>query len=274
MASYDFISYMISSEINLNEIAGHFGINKKFKWEEPLILKEKNLKGIISKPDDKYVYVFSFGSVVFINMAFHETQDTINYLKKIDKNLRNNPPTMIREDFKLYINPNAELEITYNSVTLNKVQDYHFSIIATILAKSVALEKIEEDIDILLDKIEDIVNFLEKGKLNLSDENLAKMSSKILRFKYNTISYIMLLDKPKIAWENEVAENFYSQLSELFELNDRYDKIKHKTELLLDITEIFSSLTQSKRGTKLEWMIIILILIELLLSLIDKIFIK
>jgi len=270
MASYDFISYTISNEINLNEIAGHFGINKKFKWEEPLILRERNLKGILAKPDDKLVFIFSFGSIVCVNMAFHETQDVINYLKKIDKNLRNNPPSMIKEDFKLIVNPNAKFEVTYNSIIINRIQDYHFNIIATILAKSVALEKIEEDIDILLDKIEDIVNFLEKGKLNISDENLAKMSSKILRFKYNTISYIMLLDKPQIVWENEDAEKFFTELSELFELNDRYEKIKHKTELLLDITEIFSSLTQSKRGAKLEWMVIILILIEIILSLLDK----
>jgi uncharacterized Rmd1/YagE family protein len=56
----------------------------------------------------------------------------------------------------------------------------------------------------------------------------------------------------------------------LFELRERYDKIRHKTEVLLDITEVFSSLSHAKRGTRLEWAVIILILIELILALWER----
>lgn len=145
-------------------------------------------------------------------------------------------------------------------------------IVATILAKSVALKKIEVDIDNLLDEIENIIVYLDNGKLHLSDTHLAKMSSKVLRFKYNTISYIMLLDKPDVAWKIEDAEEFFTKLSDLFELKDRYDKIRHKTEVLLDITEVFTSLTHAKRGTKLEWMVIILFIVEIVMSILEKIF--
>jgi uncharacterized Rmd1/YagE family protein len=113
--------------------------------------------------------------------------------------------------------------------------------------------------------------FLDKGHLNLSDDKLAKMSGKILKFKYTTLSSIMVLDKPDIAWKNEDAEDFFMHLSDLFELKDRYEKIRHKTEVLLDITEVFSSLTHAKRGNRLEWAVIILISLEILMSVIDKI---
>jgi uncharacterized Rmd1/YagE family protein len=164
------------------------------------------------------------------------------------------------------------LGLRYDSIIINKLNQYHMDIIATILAKSVALKKIEHDTDILLDEIENIIEYLDKGHLNLSDEQLAKLSAKVLRFKYNTISYIMLLEKPDIAWKIEEAFDFFNNLSELFEIKDRYEKIRNKTEVLLDITEVFSGLTHAKRGTRLEWMVIILILIELLMSVASTIF--
>lgn len=272
MKDYEFRSSVISNEISLNELAGHFGIKKKFKWEEPLILDEKFLKGILSQPSGKFVYAFSFGSLVCVNMEFHEIKDVINYFKKIDKNLKNNEASQYIEDFKLEVREDCEFELNYNSITVNSLEDYYLSMLATVLSKSVALKKIEEDIDILLDEIEDIIKFLDRGHLNLNDDKLAKMSANILKFKYNTISYIMLLEKPQIAWNNEEAEAFFANLSDLFELKDRYEKIRHKTEVLLDITEVFTSLTHAKRGTRLEWAVIILILIEIIMSIADKIF--
>lgn len=271
MKSFEFKSTLIDSEINLKEIAMHFGINKKFKWEEPLILNENFLKGILPQPLGKYVYVFHFGSIVCINLTFHEIKDIVIYLKKIDKNLKETSQLGYMEDFKLVVNENSEFEVNYDSVVVDTQKEHHLDIIATILAKSVALKKIEIDTDILLDEIENIMGFLDKGHLNLSDENLAKMSGKILRFKYATLSNIMVLDKPDIAWKNEDAEDFFIHLSDLFELKDRYEKIRHKTEVLLDITEVFSSLTHAKRGNRLEWAVIILILIEIVMAVVEKI---
>lgn len=270
MNLYDFKACTIGIEINLNNIATHFGVNKKFKWGDFLVLDTKLLTGIILHPEDKMVHIYHFGSIVGINLTLHEIKDIIEYIKRLDTNLKNNPPFNYTEDFRIEIKDVSEFELYHNSIAVEKLQEYQVNIVSTILAKSVALKKIEVDIDKLLDEIENIIEFLDKGHLNLSDENLAKMSGNILRFKYNTISYLMLLDKPDIAWQNKSAEDFYVSLSELFELHDRYETIKNKTEVLLDITEVFSSLTHAKRGTKLEWMVIILILAELILSLLGK----
>jgi hypothetical protein len=42
----------------------------------------------------------------------------------------------------------------------------------------------------------------------------------------------------------------------LFELNQRYLEIKHKSETLLDMTDVFSSLSNARRSARLEWIII------------------
>ncbi|MDI3481967.1 MAG: required for meiotic nuclear division protein 1 [Tepidanaerobacteraceae bacterium] len=267
MAEIHFKAVSLCNELNLNHLGRHFGFSRKFQWDEPLYLSSKQLDGIVRFPQDKSLYIFSFGSIVFLNFAHHEMADFINYLKKIEKDILNTSLDYF-DDYNLEVDPQKEFSINYDRMTLAELKDFHADIISTVLAKSTALDKIEDGINKLLDDIEDIIYFLEQGHLNISDERLARISGKILSFKYNTISYVMLLDKPNITWINEESQNLYNELEKLFELRDRYEKIRHKTETLLDITDVFTGLAHAKRGTRLEWMVIILIFTEILLSII------
>lgn len=269
MQNWNFKSLVLSNEINLNTIAVHFGINKKFKWEDSLVLTNNKLSGILKVPDNKTVYIYHYGSLVFINMEYHEIQDVIKYLKQIDKALRNNNPSEYIDEYRLEISNDYEYALYNDLMTSYEFKSYYLDIISLVLSKSTSLHTIEMNIDKLLDSIEDIIDYLDKGKFNMSDTELSRTSAKILRFKYNTLSYLMLLDKPKSAWNNEDIESFFSEISELFEIQDRYKKISHKTEVLQDITSVFSSLSHEKRGTKLEIMVIVLILFELILGIIE-----
>jgi required for meiotic nuclear division protein 1 len=266
MQSWEFKSFVISNEINLNVIAAHFGINQKFKWEDPLFLSQDRLSGILRETEGKAVYIYHFGALVFINMEYHEIQDIIKYLKGVDNNLKNNTPSQYVDQYRLEVDSNYEFALYNDLMTCNEYMPYYQDILSLVLAKSTSLRTIEIDTDALLDSIENIINYLDSGKFNMSDEAIAKTSAKVLRFKYNTISYLMLLDKPRSAWNNEDIENFYLQMTSLFDIQDRYEKLRHKTEVLQDITDVFSSLTHEKRGTRLEIMVIVLILFELIIS--------
>ncbi|WP_027625810.1 RMD1 family protein [Clostridium lundense] len=269
MESWTFKSLVLANEITLNNIAAHFGITAKFKWEDPLVLTDNKLNGIIKETDNKFVYIYHFGSMVCINMEYHEIQDIINYIKNIENSLKNNTTNDYVDEYKLEIDPDYDYALYNDLMTANEFKPYYLDIISLVLAKSTSLRKIEIDIDKVLDSIENIINSLYSGKFNMSDDQLAKTSANVLRFKYNTLSYLMLLDKPKAAWENEDIEHFFMEIISFFEIADRYEKITHKTELLKDITDVFASLTHERRGTKLEVMVIILILFELVISLIE-----
>lgn len=272
MQSWSFKSFVLSNEINLNKIAAHFGITGKFRWEDPLVLNHNALKGILNDTDNKSVYIYYYGSLVFINMEHHETMDVVNYLKKIDTNLKNNSPDNYIDEYKIEVDSGYDYMLYNDLMTSNEFMPYYLDTLSLVLAKSTSLRKIENDTDKLLDSIEDVINLLDTGKFDMSDKEIAKTSAKVLRFKYTTISNLMLLEKPRSAWDNEDIENFFMQLTELFDFKDRYQKITRKTEVLQDITDVFTSLTHEKRGTRLEIMVIVLILFELILGLYDKIF--
>lgn len=262
--------YSLCTEINLNKLAAHFGISKKFKWEEYLTLDNNQLKGIIKETEHKVVKLFSFGSAVFVNMEHHEIVDTVNYLKNIEKGLATASYKYV-DDYMIVTNEETP-SIHFEYLNVNEYQDYHLNMLSVVLAKSVALERIEEGIDNLLDEMEEMIARLDKGKFAINDVKLSKTAATILRFKFNMISYLMLLDKPAITWVNQESENLYMELAELFELKDRYDKIKGKSETLMDINEVFTTMTHHKRGNMLEWMVIILIAIELIIALLERVF--
>ncbi|MBP2652462.1 MAG: hypothetical protein H6Q73_31 [Firmicutes bacterium] len=262
-----FKAIVLKNEIDLNKIAKHFRINQKFQWEDLLYINEDCLINILEAPQGKQVYIFSFGAAVFVNFVDQEIIHMVSYINEIEPNINIDKCFEFIDEYKLEINNDKAATFSHDFLRTQELEPFHGEIIATVLAKSVALEKNETYINHLLADAEGIVDLLEQGNLNLSDKKLAKIAASIFRYKINTISYIKLLDKPYITWVNEHAEKLFNQLSALFELDERYSKVRHKSETLMDITKSFSELAHAQRGTRLEWAVILLIGSEILLSL-------
>lgn len=264
-------AYAVTNEIDLNKIAAQCNIPKKYTWEEPLILQGNILATILGKSvhEDQKILVFSFGSIVFINSTYDEERPFVEYLKNIKGDIDVKNYEKYSDDYELQVKDKAEIELTDKYVVVPKFEVFYPELVSTVIAKSVALEKTEAQLGNILDKLENMIDKLEKGKLNIGNKEIAKTTSKIIRHEYNTIAYIMILDKPDITWTNSDAESLYNQMSEFFELNDRYVTLKEKTNILNSIIDGFSSISHSIRGLFVEWVIVILILVEVFLMVVD-----
>ncbi|MBP1934321.1 RMD1 family protein [Ammoniphilus resinae] len=272
MREMTFKAYSITNEINLNNIAIHCGIPKKFTWEEPLILKSDTLKSIINQQvnESQAVLVFSFGSIVFINFTqFHEIKTFFQYIQTFEKDIDLRNAEKYTDDYSLHISESESLDLTDEYVVAPTYESFYPELISTVLAKSVALEKTEEQLGKILDNLETVIDRLERGNLRIGNKQIAKTTAKIVRHEYNTLAYIMILDKPDITWTSSVAGEFYDLMMEFFELNDRYEILKSKTEILSNIMEGFSTISHSIRGLFVEWIIVILILFEIVLTLLN-----
>ncbi|WP_045516729.1 RMD1 family protein [Neobacillus niacini] len=270
MRDLTFKAFAITHEIDLNKIAVHCGIPKKFTWEEPLILKGEILKSILYKKVDEtqMVLVFSFGSIVFINHSTpNEITDFLNYLHSFEPEIDVKNADRYSDDYSLHMKETESIELTDEYVVVPEYESYYPELISTVLAKSVALEKTEYQLGQINDKLETMIDRLEKGKLRIGNKELARTTAKIIRHEYNTLAYIMILDKPDITWTSSSAGEFYDKMLEFFELNDRYKILKSKTEILYNIMDGFSTISHSIRGLFVEWIIVILILFEIVLSL-------
>lgn len=273
MNDLKFKTYAFTNEIDLNKIAVECNIKKKYTWEEPLILQDAILERIIGEQacQNEKILVFSFGSIVFINSNIGHTETFMKYIKKIKPEIDIEHFERFQDDYALHITEGEEVDFTDKYVQIASKELFYPELVSIIIAKSVALERIEEQLGKILDNIESKIDNLEKGKLKIGNKELAKTTSRIVRHEYNTIAYIMILDKPDITWVNSDAAHFYEKMSEFFELNDRYEVIKRKTEILKSIVDGLGDISSSIRGLFLEWVVIILIVMEVVLMFLDLI---
>ncbi len=266
METMIFKAFAVTNEIDLNKIAVACNIRKKYTWEEPLILQKDLLERILGHDivPEKLVLIFSFGSVVFINNTPADIECFFEYLRRFQPNFDIQNTQVYSDDYELRINPSSQLEFTDQYVTVPMFADFYPELISTVIAKSVALERIEEHMETVLDKVEGVIDRLEKGKLHISDKEVAKATAQIVRHEYNTIAYIMILDKPDSTWIHSLAGTFYDQMADFFELNDRYEILQQKTNTLKNILDGFTSVSHSIRMFRLEWAVVILFILEVL----------
>ncbi len=270
MSVFDFRGYALRGELDLNRLAARLGIARRYRWEEPMILNPLDLRPPVeTMGTNRTVYLYFFGAVVFINCPPEVIDAFCRGMAPHHETFRTLPSSRFHYEYSLRINPGSELEITNDSTVMPDYDPSFRGIISFVIAKSVALERIEERLDQVLDDVESFITRLERGWLTITDKRLARMASSILTFKYASLAHIMVLDKPESTWENEQADRLYLTMANLFELNQRYNEIRHKSETLLDITEVFTSLSHARRASRLEWTIIILIFIEIVIYLVE-----
>lgn len=263
---YKLMAFATKSPFSLKPFFSHFGMAKKHHWRDYVVFTPAELTGIVSSTEGKFVHVYQFGSVVFTNFSYHESMDFVKYLDKIAPKTVALHPTIESEEYSFIIDSEVdELETSSEGITVAEHKPHTLDIIVSILAKSVAMDRIETDVDRLLDECEEILERLKVGNFKVGSKKLFKLSGEILEFKYATLSDVRVLDKPDLTWERENLDDIYTELEEKFELIERYENLNVKHETLLEIINVFTSLTQNKHGTRLEWIIIILIGLEVLL---------
>lgn len=258
---------VVADEIDVNQIATRHGIRRKYTWEEPLVLTGERLQGE-NLPSDARIYIFAFGTVVFANCS---DSSGITYIEEIQSSMlpqiRKNGLDQFEDSCLLHIGGEG-FNIGDDEIMIPE-GDIWIELAATVLAKSAAMDKVEFKVSSIEDQIEEMLDSLRDNKFRLSDKKLSATTSQILKFQFTSLAYIMILDRPDSVWKNSDAADFYDGLSEFFELNDRYEIFKSKIEILNNIKDGFADMSFTKRGMKLEWAIIWLIIAEVVLMILE-----
>ena len=217
MIQFNFAARAICSEFHITNICKYYGIKRKIKWEEPLILKETHLSQFKDR-DNKMVYMYHFGAIVFVNFTEKEREQFIELINTIPESIKSINKDIkydCIEEYTIISTDTDEDEIGFDVYNVKSIEDYNLDMTALVLAKSVALETIENRVSVVFDEVEKIILSLKKGSVNIKGRKATSIIGSVLSFKHTTISYIMLLDKPDITWKNQDAEIFFNDLADL-----------------------------------------------------------
>jgi uncharacterized Rmd1/YagE family protein len=220
---------------------------------------------------ETFVYVFKYGVVCFLN---YDEMGRSAFLRQIAPYCKNVFEKPLSEEFDVETNA-RENKFGYNKIEIVKPDIEVLRLIMLNVSQSVSLDYYSELTNLLLEETNSHTLTLErKGRLDISGANLKKYIGKTLNLKNRIAENLYIFDSPPETWEDEDLNRIDLGLKRTFDLQDRYRDIREGLEMIRENLELFKDLLQYRNSTVLEWVIIILVALEVLNLVIDKVFKK
>jgi uncharacterized Rmd1/YagE family protein len=244
-------------------------LHKKYdKNEVATLLGIKLTKGIETAYygfyDDIFIALTQFNVLTLIHSSKENIVLLLNRL-----NIENlNDKTHIYQDHNITIdeNLNSEMNISNSGIFLRDKSALNLNIISLVVSQSVGLDKYERELNTLLLQSHELFqsrySIFKRGRLIEFVKHLALI-------RHDMLSSMFLLDKPNIVWDNESIENLYNSLANLYEVKDRFDIVEYKLNQIKDDITLVMDFINHRQSEFLEWIIIILIVIEILMGLVE-----
>ncbi|KAF6134850.1 hypothetical protein GIB67_002251 [Kingdonia uniflora] len=241
----------------------------------------------LSGSDRCYMVVFQYGSIVLFNVPEHEVD---GYLKIVERHSSGLLPEMRKDDYEVREKPTLD---TWMQGGLDYIMLQHLNIdgiriIGSVLGQSIALDYYVRQVDGMVAEFTDINRLMEKtGTFTMERKKLFQLVGKANSNLADVILRLGLFERSDIAWKDAKYAQIWEYLRDEFELTQRFASLDFKlkfvecTVLVFKINDfnLFSVLQhnirflqeilQNRKSDFLEWLIIILIGAEILISVYD-----
>lgn len=143
------------------------------------------------------------------------------------------------------------------------------------IAQSVKLSQFESNAIKTIEKTAHIPkNMAEKGETSLSKKEASKMRGQLFLTKSDIILKYDLLDAPEFFWEYPELQEIYQQFAIYLELKTRTETLSRKLETIHEMFEMLTDDLKHQHSSRLEWIIIWLIAVEIVIFLINDFILK
>ena len=216
---------------------------------------------------DEFIYVFKFGIVTFFN--YNELQ-VASFMQVITPYCKNIPDNKLSEEFEIETNA-PRMKLGYNKIELASIDSNVLRLIMLNVSQSVALDNYSRLTNILLEETNYHTQILErKGRMDLKGLNLKKYIGRTLNIKNRITVNLYIFDSPDETWEDEDLNKLDMGLKKTFDLQARFRTILEGLTIVKENLELFKDILQYRNSTRLEWVIIVLIMVEVLNLLFEK----
>lgn len=255
------VSYQVADSIDVKQFSGFF--KAELCYNDPAELFYKT-------GQDQYVYVFKFGAVCFLNYSPDAIKDFLEMIAPYCKNLF---AAQFTDEFIVETDA-KELRVGFNKIEIPSASDTTvLRLVMLNVSQSVALDYYEDQTTNLLQDTNQYTQMLEtRGNLNISNKKLKQTIGRTLLVRNRIAENIYVFDSPPETWENEQLNRIDMDLKRTFDLQVRVRTIHEGLTLIRDNLELFRGLLQYRNSNILEWIVIILILVEVMNLVIEKLF--
>ena len=148
----------------------------------------------------------------------------------------------------------------------------YIQVVADALAKSVVLEHYEAGVAAAFDLIEPLAVDLNKGRGTRQSSDLLRYIGSTLLIQQRMVGRVEVAEKPDLLWDQPDLERLYVRLQNEYELKERHLALERKLSLIAQTAQTLLDILRNERSHRVEWYIVILIILEILLTLYQMIF--
>ncbi len=209
----------------------------------------------------RFLYVFRHGSVSFLN---YSEEDIRSFFKFLSDYCRNFFPEFFNDEL-LVETGTPENRIGHNKIEIKTAKPEVLRMIMLNVSQSVTLDYYSNQTEKLLEETNRHTQLLEKkGRLAISGRSLKKFIGKTLLLKNRIAENLYIFDSPAETWENEELDKLHRDLTKSFDLPERFRDVSEGLNIVKDNLELFKDILQYRNSVLLEWIIIVLIAIEVI----------
>jgi len=211
--------------------------------------------------EEKFLYIFQYGRVGFFNLYNGSKKEVFKEIRRLGNefNTDNNA-----KELNIVV-PKYDKEISFNKMAFSDFDVVALRKVLHTIILSVALEKYAKTTDVLWTIITlQNNNLKENGKLSISHKILKKHIGTTFSLK-NKIAEKNFIFNSLVndSFENTDCNNLDLELKNTFSLRKRLLKTNRRLAIIQENLELFKAILDQKESSRLEWIIILLIAIEI-----------
>ncbi|KAK1270600.1 hypothetical protein QJS04_geneDACA023494 [Acorus gramineus] len=213
-----------------------------------------------------FMVVFQYGSVVLFNVSDHEVD---GYLKIVEKHASGLLPEMRKDDYAVVEKPTLEtwMQAGLDYIMLKSLNIDGIRTIGSVLGQSIALDYYIRQVDGMVAEFTDINRGMEKtGTFTMKRKKLFQLVGKANSNLADVILKLGLFERSDIAWRNANYAQIWEYLRDEYELTQRFGSLDFKLKFVEHNIRFLQEILQNRKSDFLEWLIIVLISVEILIS--------
>lgn len=219
---------------------------------------------IVLSPDEGVrAFLFDYGVCVLFQYDYESEKRLIDQLLKFATNPLE---SYVEEDLEYQLSATEGVRIRNDMIDVDDLSELTCLSLSHALAQSTKLAFFEASIEETIKKTKYIPETLaKKGTIALSRTKLARERGRVYLEKSHIILQFNLLDTPEFIWEYPELEHYYLALSRYLEISPRATVLKNRLEVIQELLEMMADEQKHSHSSMLEWVIIVLIAIEIAL---------
>jgi uncharacterized Rmd1/YagE family protein len=218
-----------------------------------------------------FAVLFRYGCVVLVGLSPIEEDEVLRGLRP-----RVTGPSAKMEDevATIEIAPDRDDQVEIGgSISVKDLTPPRLLVIADVLAKNVGLVRDEREVNKVLELIEPFARRLAlTGRAPFNRRNMLRLIGQALLVHHRMSGRIAIEEKPDVLWDRADLERLYARLEDEYELKERANALRHKLEVIEETTRAVTDIIDTERSARLEFIIAILIVVEILVAVYDLFF--